>query len=442
MATTANSHLASDLAALVGAQNVCVDPAPLTAFAIDGIKPGLWVMPGSVEEVAAVVRFANEQKLTVTVAGGFSHQGTGNIPENIDILLRTDRLNRVLHFDPGDLTIGVEAGSKLADIEKKVASDSLLLPLDTPRPQQGTIGGALATASFGPLKHGFGGSREYCIGVSFVTGDGRIAKAGGRVVKNVAGYDLMKLMIGSQGTLGVITSANFKLFPAPKQTRTYIAEFETLDAALAFRDYVQRSPLSPMCLDLISSRAHGYIDNSTEERWTIAVRGAGSPAVLARFRKELGSGVNRELTGTDEARFWAAVRDFSETVHKRHQNAMTLTLHVATSELGKVLCASEECGTEQNLLFACVGRAGMGSMLVTFIPMSVDPPAVMQYANVIHGLRKRIPPDSAAIVNRCPREAKTYFSAWGETSGDLEAMRGVKQALDPNGILNRGRFFF
>jgi glycolate oxidase FAD binding subunit len=442
MASTANPHLGADLVALLGRENVCEESAPLTAFAIDGVKPVLWAMPGSVEELAAVLQVANERKLAVAVAGGFSHQSIGNTPTNVDILLRMDRLNRVLHFDPGDLTIGVEAGCKVGEVQKKVATDSLLLPLDPPKPQQGTIGGALATASAGPLKHGFGGAREYCIGVSFVTGDARIAKAGGRVVKNVAGYDVMKLMIGSQGTLGVITSANFKLFPAPRQTRTFVAEFETAEDALEYRDSVLRSPLSPMCLELISSRAQAYFVDSDNERWGIAVRGAGSDTVLSRFRRELGASVIRELSGSDEEQFWLGIPEFSEAVQKRHQNAMSLTLHIAPAELCGVLRAAEQCGIEQNMLFACVGRAGVASMAVAYVPLSVDPPSVMQYANVIAELRKRMPRDSATIVTRCPREAKSYFSVWGEASSDVEAMRAVKRALDPNGILNRGRFLF
>jgi glycolate oxidase FAD binding subunit len=441
MASTANAHLGQDLASLLGAENVCEETAPLTAFAVDGVKPSVWVTPGSAEEVAAIIRLANERKLSVVAAGGFTQQSMGKTPSPIDILVRTDRLNRVLHFDPGDLTIGVEAGCKVTAVREKVAAESLLLPVDVPNPQLATIGGVLATGAAGPLKHGFGGAREYCIGVSFVTGDGRIAKAGGRVVKNVAGYDLMKLMIGSQGTLGVITSANLKLFAAPKQTRTFLAAFESTEAALEYRDFVQRSPLSPMCLEMISPRAHAYI-GSKGESWSIVVRGAGSEAVLVRFGRELGDCVARELIGDDEASFWLGVQEFSSAVRKRHQNAMTATVHTASSELSAFLRAAERSALDQNMLFAAVGRAAVASIDAAFIPLSVDPPAAMQYARAIADLRNSLPEDSAVMVTRCPREAKAYFSVWGETSGDIEAMRAVKQALDPNGILNRGRFLF
>lgn len=441
MASTANAHLGRDLAALIGAENVCEVPAPLTAFAIDGVKPSVWVVPSNVEEVAAVIRVANERNLNIVTAGGFTHQSMGNVPTAVDILLRTDRLNRVLHFDPGDLTIGVEAGCKVGDLSEQVAAESLLLPMDIANPRLATVGGALATGAAGPLKHSYGGTREYCIGVSFVTGDGRIAKAGGRVVKNVAGYDLMKLMIGSQGTLGVITSANFKLFPAPKQTRTFVAEFESADGAVQYRDFVQRSPISPMCLEMISPRAQTYV-GSEVERWVIAVKGAGSNAVLARYRRELGDAVTRQLSGADELSFWVGVQEFSGAVRKRHQNAMTATVHTAPSELSAFLRAAEQSALNQNMLFAAVGRAAGASINAAFIPLSVDPPAAMQYAAAMETLRKGLSRDSAMVATNCPREAKSYFSVWGDTSGDVEAMRAVKHALDPNGILNRGRFLF
>src|SRR5436190_23714459 len=113
MASTANAHLGRDLAALLGPESVCEEAAPLTAFAIDGVKPAVWVTPGNAEEVVAVIRVANERKLNVVTAGGFTHPSMGNTPGGIDILLRTGRLNRVLHFDPGGLTIGCEAGCKI-----------------------------------------------------------------------------------------------------------------------------------------------------------------------------------------------------------------------------------------------------------------------------------------------------------------------------------------
>ena len=441
VASTATAQLGRQLASIVGEANVCDNPGALTGFAIDGVRPGMWVLPGSPEEIAAIARLANERRASVTVAGGFTRQSMGTIPENLDILLRTDRLNRVQHFDPGDLTVGVQAGCKLRDTREHVAENGLLLPLDPANSQHATIGGTLATSAFGPLKHGFGGVREYCIGVSFVTGDGRIAKAGGRVVKNVAGYDLMKLMIGSHGTLGVITSANFKLFPAPKQTATFIAEFSNCKDAVEFCGTVRRSPLSPICLEILSPRSHEYIGESSES-WTVALRAAGSDAVLGRYRRELSTRTRRELAGSDEERFWDCVREFAETLPKKHQNALLMELHLRPSVVADLLLAAERAAIDNNFLFAGTGRVGLASLVVALVPLSVDPPAVSQYASVVAAIRDAMPKDGAAVVVRCPREAKAYLSVWGETANDLEGMKAIKRALDPNGILNRGRFLF
>jgi len=158
----------------------------------------------------------------------------GNLPSRIDVLLYTSRLTDVDHYDPGDLTVGIGAGCTVAQLSAMVGANGLLFAGDAALPERSTVGGLLATAMPGPLRHGYGGLRDYCIGIRFVTGDGRKAKGGGRVVKNVAGYDLMKLLIGSQGTLAIITGASFKLFPASRQTRTFAAEFGTPPRQLIF----------------------------------------------------------------------------------------------------------------------------------------------------------------------------------------------------------------
>lgn len=441
-ATSAGMQLGRELAGIVGVEHVCEDPSLLTPFAIDGIPPAASVAPASAEEISAILRFANQHKLSVTTSGGFTNQNLGATPATIDILLRTERFNQVLHYDPGDLTIGVGAGMRVAEVQRIVGEHNLMLPLDVPRPAYATIGGSLATASAGPLKHGYGGVREYCIGVSFVTGHGRIAKAGGRVVKNVAGYDLMKLMIGSYGTLGVIVSANFKLFTAPRQTLTFLAHFGTAKDALAFRNSVQRSPVSPMCVEMISPLAHSYIGVAEQDAWTIALRAGGSDAVLGRIRHEFGGSIAQELQGDDESTFWKTVQDFSESAIGQHHNALTMYLHLQQSEIETALGSAEKIARDHNLLFSCIGRVGIADLTLALIPITVDPPSVMQYANAISAIRGALPLGAAAIVHRCPREVKDHVNVWGSPTNDVDAMRAVKQALDPNDILNRGRFLF
>ena len=267
--------------------------------------------PGSADEVAAIVSLANQRGFSIATQGGRADAAAANA----DVLLRMHRLNEVEHYDPADLTVGAGAGMTVAQLNALLADGKLMFGCDPAFPELSTIGGVLAAAKHGPLRHGFGGVRDFCIGIRFVTGDGRKAKGGGRVVKNVAGYDLMKLLIGSYGSLAVITSASFKLFPEPRQTRTFLAEFATWQEALKFRDLVVRSPLAPMCLEIVSPRARKMMrPEMTNDAWVICICAAGSDAVLARYHKELGAAITRELDGEDEQSMWTVLEQLPSTV--------------------------------------------------------------------------------------------------------------------------------
>src|SRR4051812_6953189 len=329
MSTVTASARMTELAAIVGEKYVNEAPSKLNALAIDGVVPAISVSPGNPEQVSAVLRYAFERELVVVPAGGMVHQEIGNAPPVVDILLSTERLVAIEHYDPGDLTIGIGAGTVLGDLEALVRDQGQVFPVDVAHADRVTIGGAMAVSAQGPHKHFFGGLREFCIGIRFVTADGVVAKGGGRVVKNVAGFDLMKLMIGSYGTLGVITSASFKLFPRPVQTRTFICEFATLAEAVECRDRIRSSPLSPFCFELLSPSAAG------SQAWTIAIRSGGSDRVLARYGKEMGAQVTRTLEGAEEQQLWMNIEGLGEHA------PVTASISLPPSTVVEVLRATE-----------------------------------------------------------------------------------------------------
>ncbi len=450
--TTAAGSLQGEMAAIVGEQNVS-----LGAPAINGVTPAVAVSPGSPEEVGAVLAFANSRSLVVAPAGGFTKQDIGNVPERIDILLRTVRLGGIEHYDPGDLTIGICAGMRFGDVQRELAQHQQWLPYDAPDMAKATVGGCVATGSAGPLKHSFGGLRDFCIGIQFVTADGKVAKGGGRVVKNVAGYDLMKLMNGSYGTLAIITRANFKVFPKPKQTRTFLCSFGSLEEAIKFRTSIFASPLTPICLEIVSPQAPEYLGDlqpakdpdhyapaqpvaPASKNWQLVLRAAGSDTILARYKRELGSAVTRDLDGAAEEQFWSWVSQFEHNVLARHQNAMVMYTHLSIEGVGPALAAMEKAAPDYNFIPAVLGRAATGNLVAAFVPLSVDPPSAMQYANCVSAFRGLLPPGSSAEVAHCPKEAKPHFDVWGTTTSDVTMMRALKQAIDPKDILNRGRF--
>src|SRR4051812_764299 len=427
----------------------------LERYALDEVTPSVVIEPENASAAASILKVASERDWTVMTVGGFTRGAAGNIPERYDIALRTSKMNSVLQYDPGDLTISVEAGLKLADLERTLAEHNQFLPIHPTDPEQ-TVAGSLATALQGPMQD-LAAVRDFCIGVGFVTGDGKIAKAGGRVVKNVAGYDLMKLLIGSYGTLALITSANLRVYPRPKQTRTFVMDFATRDEALSIRDFIALSPLAPLCFEIASPRALEYLQAApveardpdhyapaspvtAETHWRLVLRAAGSDAVLARYVRELGSAVTRTLEAEEEAALWSHFAGFGERVLGRYRNSMLLQVSTTISDTAATLAAIESAALDNNLLPTFVGRAGLAVLSVAMVPLSVDPPSAMQYANAASALRSELPAGTTAVVLQCPTEAKRHFDVWGTPSSDLACMRAVKEAMDPKNILNRGRF--
>jgi FAD/FMN-containing dehydrogenase len=211
-----------------------------------------------------------------------------------------------------------------------------------------------------------------------------------------------------------------------------------------------------MCLEMMSPRALEYISAPSEARdpdhyaplsgmtpgasWQVAVRAGGSEAVLQRYRAELGAAATRELVDQNEVDFWRGVSDFEQGIAARHRNAMVINVNTNISSVDQAYEAAEQSAVEHNLLSACVGRAAVGSLVFAFMPLGVDPPSAMQFANVASSLRGRLSKGSSAVVVHCPRESKERFDIWGSSPNDIRIMRGVREVMDPKHVLNRGRF--
>jgi len=453
-ATVVRPDISSRFESLLGTQFVLSDAAELERYAIDAVNPQVVLRPENAEQIAAALRIANQENWIVVPFGGGTRQHVGHAPERVDVVLSTERLNQIESYDPGDLTISLQAGANLPQIIGTCAGHRQLLPIEAL--EGTTVGGALSASESGPLRAGFGAVRDFCIGVSFITGDGLNGRGGGRVVKNVAGYDLMKLMIGSYGSLGVIVAANFKLFPLPQQTITCICEFDSFGDAIVLRDWLLKSPLSPIAAEILNPPALEYLRDmqardpdewapealgvAQKARWQMAIRFAGSDRVLARCRSELSSSMSRELNGAEETDFWKRLVGFEQRVAARHRNAMIFQLNVPIAESRAALEAARVAAIDYNFFAAIVGRATVGSFVVAFVTLAIDPPAVTHFAGAASEFRSQLSKSSSALVVRCPREAKEHFDVWGSTPTDIELMQKIKRALDPKGILNRGRF--
>src|SRR5690242_9904243 len=300
---SAFSNFAARLESAIGASHVDTDPTICSQYAVDEIIPSAVAKPFSSEQVAEVVRFAAREKLALIPCGHRTKLAIGMPPSRYDIAMDMTALNQIAHYDPGDLTVGVDAGTNFNDLAAPLYKQKQFLPLSVPFYFESTIGGIIASGVDSSLRHSYGTARDFLIGAEFVDGTGRLCKSGGRVVKNVTGYDLHKLLIGSLGTLAVITRLNFRTFPAAPASRGFVISFPNHEDALAFSNLVERSPLRTASVDLVSPHLMQLIFEAEKDSheppaatlqgkfpadsWHFCVSVEGTPEVCERASREL-----------------------------------------------------------------------------------------------------------------------------------------------------------
>jgi len=373
--------------------------------------------------------------------------GVGNIPVRYHVALSLSKLNNVWHYDPEDLTATVEAGMKLGDLSHLLAKNGLWLPLDPPGGARSSLGGTLSSNASGPLRLLYGTPRDMIVGMAIATTDGKIIKAGGRVVKNVAGYDLTKLLIGSHGSLGVIVEANLKLFPLPAGRRTFVFRLAGLDAARELRKRIIQSPLNPMRMVLLNSESQMLVTQSPGERgaeagMTLWVEAGGTNRVLERYARtlsELGAASGVALSPLEQntsGHGWERITNFHSWLPADFSEAVILKalLPIAATEEFLNLAQREAEKTKSRL--AVFAQTGVGAVHLCY----PEPPDNSEMVSAVDCLRSAARDlDGVLVVERGSHELKTQVDVWGPPGNDFEIMRQVKQAWDPNGILSPGR---
>ncbi len=415
--------LHADLAAIVGAEHTWVATA---ADAIDGIVPRLVVAPGSATEVAAVLRFANDAGLAVTPRGGGTKTGWGNPPSGLDLVLSMSRLNRVLEHAWGDMTATAQAGCTVADFQRALARHGQRLALDPLWPERATIGGILATNDSGSLRARFGGLRDLVLGLTIALPDGTLARSGGKVVKNVAGYDLPKLMTGALGTLGVITEATFRLYPLPADRRTLAIAVPSIAAAnelvlrlldstlvptgLQFRVSHDSSPLIDVRFEGISDAIATQVDHLRR----IAMDESGLARVDDADESVWGA---RELLWSDSAA------------------AAICKVSVLPADWSAFVAVVSRVAAPLRLTWRLVAQAiGLGALRID----APNDEALLAGLALLRAEAKRL--RGSLVAHHVPPAIKPRFDVWGAEGSSLPLQRRIREQFDPNGTLNPGRF--
>lgn len=401
--------------------------AALPEFGVCGLTPAWICIPDDVEEVQAVLRLTAAAGAAVVPAGLGLRLGTGRRPDRCDVVLSTRRLRRVLAHEAADMTLVVEAGVTLAEVTAALTPHGQRLPLDPACPARTTIGGLIASDACGPLRAAHGKVRDFVIGVRLVLADGTLVKGGGRVVKNVAGYDLMKLMCGSYGTLGVIVEAAFKLCPHPAQTRIGVLECVDLAAAFAAAAAVQSLEFAPAFARVLDAACAAAVGCTGP---TLVIGVEGSEAEVDAQAHAVDVVRPRWLSPEEAAEAYGGARDASLSPAE----ALCARVSVRSSDLSAVVSSAIVAARACDARAAIVADPGVGS---AYVHLSGSTDAMVRAAQE---LRRHVAGAGGfAVFVAIPAALGESLDPWGEVAA-LPLMRGIKAALDPAHRLSPGRF--
>jgi glycolate oxidase FAD binding subunit len=369
------------------------------------------VRPTSEQELREILTAAAAARHPIALEGAGSKRDMSRGPASeAAIKVSVACLRRVIEYEPRDLTISVEAGLPFAELSALLAEHRQMIPLDPPFFNRATVGGVVAANTNGPRRRLYGTVRDFVIGMSFVTLDGKLAKSGGMVVKNVAGFDMAKLMIGSFGTLAAMTVVNFKIAPMPVETRTFVTRFDSAAECIAARDALLDSVLQPLALDILNPQASVRVGLSG---FALVVQAGGNPAVLGRYAREFPGA--ESLDGEGEKVLWEAIREFTPAWLADHPGAHVIRVSATLTQTGDLIGAPA----------AVVARAGSG-------------PAYLHFSGGEEARMWMSSPEATGF-----RYATEYGepASCGVFGSDLPVMKSVKKLFDPHGLLNAGRLY-
>jgi glycolate oxidase FAD binding subunit len=461
---TANASIAARLESSIGADHFSSDAAVCAAYAIDELTPSAVARPSSGEQVAEIVRFAALEKLALVPCGNCTKLSIGMPPSRYDIALDMRGLNKIAHYDPGDLTLSVDAGANFNDFAVPLYNQKQFLPLAVPFYFESTIGGIIASGVDSSLRHSYGTARDFLIGAEFVDGTGHLCKSGGRVVKNVTGYDLHKLLIGSLGTLAVITRLNFRTFPAAPASRGFVASSRAPEDVLDFRARVENSWLRPASIDLVSPQLMQlFFDaerNSSEpplkplqgkfpaDSWHLCVSVEGTREVCDRATRDfarlvaLPDAKNIQLTTLNEsegADLWHPIGQAIPLLLDSAPSAVIFKIVLLPGYMNALIPQLRTLADQFSLHHALLARA-RGVIYFALLPSGGDASALSQLAGAASAVFSLCAKGNAtATLPWCPTNLKHSINIYGPPRPDLALMRPLKSAFDPNNIFAPGR---
>ncbi len=391
-------------------------------------NPQCIVFPQNQLEIAAVIAYIHDNNGKILLCSGGSKISWGGLVQNVDVVVSIERLNQVIEHAVGDLTVTVEAGTKLADLQAILAKSGQFLPLDPASPESATIGGIIATADAGSLRQRYGGVRDLLLGITFVRADGQIAIAGGRVVKNVAGYDLMKLFTGSYGTLSAICQATLRVYPLPEASITVVLTGNVENLTQAAKT-LRASALTPAKFDLLSpelvtnlrlGEGMGLIASFASLKESVKQQSV----TLVEVGKQLGLH-SSIYTDKDEATLW---QELQQQMRQTDIEQITCKIGVLPATAVEVMLLLDSVSRGMSLIHAL---SGLG---VWRCPADTTVAEILKMRSLCQSR------GGFLTILEAPIDCKQQLDVWGYSGNSLELMRKIKYQFDPKNVLNPHRF--
>jgi glycolate oxidase FAD binding subunit len=416
-------------------------------YRIHTLAPAATAAPRTPDELAATLREATADGRAAVPWGAGTRQHIGRPPARYDLAIVTTGLDRIAAYHPADLVVTVEAGVALAALQSELARHGQWLPWDAPQPGRATVGGLLASGATGPLRLGYGPPRDWTLGMAVALGDGRLVRSGGKVVKNVAGYDAHKLHIGALGTLGVIAEATFKVAPIPERRQTLLAAFTDPHLPARALELLRAAPLQPIALaalnrggELATPPLHAFLAGQPTHI-VVAARFAGAAGAVQRqireaVRRCVQAGARTiELGEDDDAPLWAALAEFSAPAG---DGSLLLRAGAPAPTVGAVAALLERTGLRAGWAPAQLAVAGVGLVFSRWATAGAAPAAV---AAAVAAVRDELRPlGGYAVVEEAPAALAPALDIWGPPPDGATVMRSLRAAWDPAGILSPGRY--
>ncbi len=401
---------------------------------LDQLAPRETLYPESLNELSRSVADCDNDKTPIIPWGGGSQQHLGNTPRVKSgefVVVDMRKLNRVVEYSPDDLMLTVEGGITVGALQGILHQRGQFLPLDVPSPRRATVGGSLAIGRNAMHRFRYGPPRDFVLGMQVVNADGAITKAGARTVKNVAGYELHKLYIGSLGTLAIIAQATFKVFPRPNATTTLVIALDQTEIQTSLQE-IRNLPNPPSALALLTENLAARFGLQASKGWMIFVRFAGAEKTVMHARTQVPFDV---LIDDDDA-LWNSATDIPETLRAAHPTGVLLHIVSRFSDLTSLISNLQLLTTTYELpefeLF------GYPSTCELFVAFSSDATRSREFVKRLRAAVSKL--HAHVTVEHSPPEIKSALDIWGQPGPSFKLMRALKNQFDPNQILNPGRY--